>query len=124
MYSVKGDDMNHMMSHKGYYGSVQYSDEDEVFFGKIEFIKALVNYEGTSIESLKAAFQEAVDDYLQLCGDEGMTPEKPFDGIINIHTKSDLHRKAALYAKNQGVALNDVVTEALDFYLSNIKQVA
>ena len=33
----------------------------KVFFGKIEYIRSLVNYEGTTVENLRCAFEEAVD---------------------------------------------------------------
>lgn len=70
--------MKDMMSYKGYYGSVHYSDDDRVFFGKLEYISGLINYEGTTAEGLKLYFEEAVDDYLALCREEGIEPEQPF----------------------------------------------
>jgi predicted HicB family RNase H-like nuclease len=110
--------MKDMMSYKRYYGSVHYSDEDRVFHGKIEFVRSLVSYEGSDVESLRKAFEEAVDDYLDLCTKEGKNPEKPFKGSFNVRTGSDLHRKAALFAKARGTTLNTVVTEALEKYIS------
>lgn len=68
-------DMN-TMTYKGYLGSVNYSDKDQVFFGKIEGINGLVNFEGESVKELTAAFHEAVDDYLAYCEDEGIEPDK------------------------------------------------
>lgn len=47
--------MKDMMSYKGYYGSVHYSDEDRVFHGKIEFVRSLVSYEGGDVEGLRKA---------------------------------------------------------------------
>ncbi len=111
--------MKDMMSYKGYYGSVHYSDEDRIFHGKIEFIRSLVNYEGNDVESLRAAFIEAVDDYLELCTEEGKKPDKPFKGSFNVRTGSDLHRKAVLYARAKGTNLNKIVSEALEKYLSS-----
>ncbi len=112
--------MKDMIQYKGYYGSVHYSDDDQVFYGKIEYIKSLVNYEGTDAISLKNAFEEAVDDYLELCKAENLKPDKSFRGSFNVRTGSDLHRKASLYAKEKGLNLNSVVTEALEEYLAHI----
>ena len=112
--------MKDMMRYKGYLGSVHYSDDDQIFYGKIEFIRSLVNYEGTDVTNLKAAFVEAVDDYVDLCKKEKTEPEQPFKGSFNVRTGSDLHRKAAIFAKEKGLNLNTVVTEALEQYLSNI----
>ena len=39
------------MTYKGYLGSVNYSDKDQVFFGKIEGINGLVNFEGESLNN-------------------------------------------------------------------------
>lgn len=51
------------MTYKGYLGSVAYSEKDQVFFGKVEGINGLVNFEGESVKELTEAFHEAVDDY-------------------------------------------------------------
>jgi len=83
-----------------------------------EFIKGLVNYEGTDVQSLRSSFEDAVDDYLEMCKAEGMEPEKSFRGSFNVRTGSELHRKATLFAKEKGVNLNKVITDALDQYLS------
>ena len=109
--------MKDMMTYKDYMGSVHYSDEDRVFYGKIEFIRSLISYEGTDVDSLRQAFEEAVDDYLELCVEEGREPERPFKGSFNVRTGSDLHRRAATLAREKGVNLNKLVTEALESYL-------
>jgi predicted HicB family RNase H-like nuclease len=66
------------LTYNGYTGSVEFSEEDNVFFGKLEGINALVNYEGESVSELKNAFKEAVTDYLEFCKAESITPEKKF----------------------------------------------
>ena len=58
------------MTYKGYLGSVAYNEKDQVFFGKIEGINGLVNYEGESVKEITEAFHEAVDDYLAFCKDD------------------------------------------------------
>jgi predicted HicB family RNase H-like nuclease len=69
-----------MLEYKGYFGSVEYNDDDEIFHGRLEFIRDLVAYEGDDAKSLKRAFQEAVDDYLELCATEGRKPDVPLKG--------------------------------------------
>ena len=113
--------MKDLIQYKGYYGSVHYSDVDQVLFGKIEYIRSLINYEGTDAASIKQTFEEAVDDYLELCQNEGLEPDQSFRGSFNVRTGSDLHRKAVFYAKEKGMNLNNVVSEALEEYLSHLK---
>jgi len=49
--------MKDLMKYKDYFGTVHYSDEDEVFYGKLAFIRSLVTYEGTDVKSLKEALR-------------------------------------------------------------------
>ena len=54
------------LKYKGFIGSVDFSEEDKVFFGKIENIDGLVNYEGNNLTEVEKAFHETVDDYLEI----------------------------------------------------------
>lgn len=72
------------LKHKGYVGSSNISLEDNCLYGKIEFINDLVTYEGQTPEELKAAFIEAVDDYIETCKELEQAPEKPFKGSFNV----------------------------------------
>lgn len=109
--------MNDMMYYKDYVGSVHYSDEDKIFYGKVEYIRSLISFEGEDVPSLRANFEEAIEDYLALCDQKGIEPEKPFKGSFNVRVGSQLHRQAVLFAQQQGLNLNKLVTDALEAYL-------
>lgn len=106
--------MKDMMEHKGYYGSVSYDDDDRIFYGKLEFIPGLISYEGGDVASLRAAFEEAVEDYLELCRESGKEPARPLKGSFNVRVGEDLHRKAVLAARKRSLSLNAFVIEALE----------
>ena len=101
------------LKYKGYIGSVAYSEPDKVFFGKLEGIDDLVNYEGESVSELTAAFQEAVEDYLAFCEGEGVKPEKSYSGSFNVRISPDTHRSIARLASEAGVSINSFVKQAL-----------
>lgn len=105
--------MNGMLEYRGYLGSILYSEEDEAFHGRLEFIRDLVTYEGKNAESLKRAFRDAVEDYIRLCGEQGRQPDVPLKGSFNVRPGPELHRRAMLYAYRKGISLNAVVTDAL-----------
>ena len=105
--------MSDMLEYRGYLGSVRYSDEDEVLHGRLEFIRDLVTYEGQDARSLKRAFREAVDDYLDMCEANRRKPDVPLKGSFNVRPGRELHRRAMLYARREGMSLNAVVTGAL-----------
>jgi len=68
--------MKNMLSHKGYFGSVEFSDEDGVLHGNIIGINDHITYEGDSVNSLRQDFASAVDEYLCVCEALGKEPEK------------------------------------------------
>ena len=103
-----------MLNYKGFIGSVAFSEEDNVFFGKIEGIDGLVNFEGSSVEELKEAFHEAVDDYVAYCKEEGINPQKSYSGMLNIKIAPDTHRQIAILAHKAGVSINAFVNQALN----------
>ncbi len=71
--------MKDTIEYKGFVGSVHFSSEDSVIYGKIEGINDLVTFEGDSVESIKIAFEEAVDDYTSLCKNLDKNPVKNFE---------------------------------------------
>lgn len=102
-----------VMSHKGYLARVEYDPEDELFVGRIAGINDVVGFHGDSVASLKAAFAEAVEDYLATCAGIGRPPEKPYSGRVMFRVAPEVHAKAALAASLQGKSLNQWAGEAL-----------
>lgn len=105
--------MKDMMLYKGYYGSAHFDSEDLIFYGKMEFLRAVVSYESRDAKGLYQAFKEAVDDYLAMCQTQKMEPETPFKGSLNIRLGSKLHREIAIAAALQHMTINKFITNAL-----------
>ena len=102
------------MNYKGYLGSVAFSEQDGVFYGKVEGINGLVNFEGESVKELTAAFHEAVDDYLAYCEDEGIEPDKSYTGVLNVRLTPAIHRKIAMLALQEGISINAFIRNAVE----------
>lgn len=109
------------MKYKGYYGTVNFSAEDKIFYGKLEFINSAVMFEGTDVKSLEKDFKAAVNEYIELCKEQEIEPQKPFKGSFNVRTGTELHRKAVIHAIENNKNLNTLVTEALENYLEHKK---
>lgn len=105
--------MSNTLQYKGYTGSVEFSEEDECLFGKVLGVRALISYEGMSVQELKKDFMDSIDDYLAMCEQEGMTPEKSYKGSFNVRVSPDIHRDAAICAAESGLSLNSFVAQAL-----------
>ncbi|MDX9784622.1 MAG: type II toxin-antitoxin system HicB family antitoxin [Spirochaetia bacterium] len=95
-------------------GSVHYCAEDEVFYGKIEGIEDLVSFEAKSVDALKTAFQESVEDYLDICERNNKNAEKSYKGSFNVRIPPELHKKAKRMAVKMGLSLNQFVQKVLE----------
>ncbi|MCD7732019.1 MAG: type II toxin-antitoxin system HicB family antitoxin [Oscillospiraceae bacterium] len=109
--------MSNTMKYKDYVGSVEFSESDGVFFGKVMGIKALISYEGETAKDLVEDFHGAVDDYLALCEEQGVNPEKAYKGSFNVRISPELHRNAAIYAAAHNMSLNSFVETAVNHEL-------
>ena len=78
----------------------------------------LISYEGESAKELIQDFHEAVDDYLELCAEKRIEPEKAYKGSFNVRISPDLHRSIAIHAIQDGITLNKYVEEALQNAIS------
>ena len=114
--------MKDVIIYKDYVGSVRYSADDEVFFGKIEGIDDLVIFEGQSVPQLKEAFHEAVHDYIEIANANGKKPEKTYRGSLNIRLKPEVHKKANRLALMSGKTLNQFINEAVEHEIGNSKE--
>jgi len=104
------------LEYKGYHGNVEYSASDHCFYGKVLGIRALVTYEGSDIDSIEQEFQTSVNEYLDLCAQEGATPEKEYSGLFQVRVSPEVHRELVIKAEASGKKLNTVVAEALEHY--------
>ncbi len=102
-----------VMNYKGYCACIEYSDEDACLVGHIAGIRDVVGFHGDSVEELKTAFHEAVDDYLATCEKLQRSPQRPYSGKVMLRIDPGIHAKAAMLAKAEGKSLNVWAQEAL-----------
>ena len=69
-----------VLSYKNYKGTIEHSEEDKCFFGKVLGLRSLLSYEGNSTEELSKNFEKAIDVYLEECKNNGVEPEQPIYG--------------------------------------------
>lgn len=102
------------LKYKDFIGTVAFSEEDGVFFGKIEGIDGLVNFEGESVEQLVSAFHEALDDYLIYCKENEIEPHKSYSGSLNVRLTPEIHNRVAVLAKQAGISINAFIRAAVE----------
>lgn len=111
--------MSNLLHYKGYFGTVEYSSQDDCLFGKVLGLSSLYLYEGTTVTELKSNFEEMVDSYILDCQSKGKEPEKPYKGSFNVRVTPEVHKAAALYAIENGITLNSLVERSLISFIDS-----
>jgi predicted HicB family RNase H-like nuclease len=101
------------MNYKGYAARIEYSDEDGCFIGHIAGIKDVIGFHAESVNELRMAFEEAVDDYLATCEKVGRAPQKPYSGKLMLRVPPEVHARAAMMAEAHGMSINQWAADVL-----------
>ena len=67
-----------MMKYKGYFADIAYDDKAKIFHGEVIGLKDIITFQGKSVDELKKAFQDSINDYLVWCDERGEQPEKTY----------------------------------------------
>ncbi len=114
---------NKLLEYKGYYVSINVSVEDECVFGKVEFINDSIVFGADTVTELKATFKAEIDDYLAFCAEVGKQPDKTITGSFNVRIGAELHKKSLIKAKQENIALNDVIKKSVEHYVNALNDV-
>lgn len=106
--------MKNIMEYKGYIGSVEFSEEDLIFFGKVFGIRSLISYEADNAQSLVQDFHDAVDNYLNMCITENITPERAYKGSFNIRILYNFINDLSSVPLSEEISLNQYIQKTLE----------
>lgn len=113
---------SNVMTYRGYSATVEYSDADGCFFGRVLGIRDIVSFEGASVAALRKDFKNAVDDYLKACEEIGKPPERPCSGKLSLRLPVELHRELTTQSEITGESVNNLIVEAVAASYPNGKQ--
>ena len=102
-----------MMEYKGYLSRIEFDDEANIFHGEVINIRDVITFQGKSVDELRKAFEDTVEDYLAFCAERGEEPDKPFSGRFTVRLSPEQHRKVILAAEKAGKDIEMWVEEAL-----------
>jgi predicted HicB family RNase H-like nuclease len=102
------------MTYKGFTGYFDFIPDDDEFHGRVIGIRDVIHFSGRSVEELRQALADSVEDYLDLCAQAGRTPEKPCSGQFRLRLSPEIHRLLAVAARAKGKSLNEFVADAAE----------
>ena len=102
-----------MLTYKGYQGRFDYDPEADIFHGEVLHLRDVITFQGRSIDELKQALADSVEDYLEFCAQKGKIPEKSYSGRFNVRIAPEVHQRIALEAARDGISINSWVARVL-----------
>jgi predicted HicB family RNase H-like nuclease len=102
-----------MIEYKGYFAKVEFDDEANIFHGEVINLRDVITFQGQTVDELREAFGDSIDDYLEFCAERGEEPEKPYSGKFVVRVEPELHKTIAICARKDGKSLNSWVHDAL-----------
>ncbi|MEI2610484.1 MAG: type II toxin-antitoxin system HicB family antitoxin [Candidatus Promineifilaceae bacterium] len=102
------------MEYKGYLAIVEFDDEADLFHGEVINLRDVITFQGKSVDDLRQAFKDSVEDYLDFCASRNEEPEKPFSGKFSVRMDPRLHQRISLHARKARKSLNSWVNDALE----------
>ena len=103
------------LEYKGFWGSIEYSKEDNCLFGKVLGLskEVCITYQGFTAVELYNDFKEGIEHYLESCIIKGKKPVKSFNGILNIFIPAEIHNRMATYTHNNGTSINEFIRNSI-----------
>ena len=102
-----------MLKYKGYTGYVVYDDDARIFHGEVVGLRAVITFQGTTVEEIEQAFKDSIDDYLDWCKVRAKEPEKSHSGKFNLRMPPDVYVKVAAHAAQEGLSMNSYILKRL-----------
>ncbi len=103
-----------MMEYKDYLARVEFDDEANLFHGEVINIRDVITFQGRSVEELRQAFEDSVEEYLTFCAERGEAPEPPFSGRVTLQLSPEGHRRVVLAAEKAGKDVQAWAAEVLE----------
>jgi predicted HicB family RNase H-like nuclease len=102
------------MTHDGYVAAIELDEEAGLFHGEVINTRAVLTFQGRTLNELKAAFADAIADYIDWCRERGKEPERPYSGKFTLRISPELHRRVVAGAARNGKSINTFVAETLE----------
>lgn len=109
------------MTYLGYGAKVTFDADAEVLHGEVIGLRDVITFQAASVEGLRKAFEDSVDDYLAWCAEIGQEPERVYAGRFLLRMDPDLHRDLSFAAERAGVSINAFVVACIEREVGGVR---
>ena len=101
------------MEYNGYHAVVTFDDDVGILHGEVIDTRDVITFQGQSVDELRQAFRDSVEEYLKICAERNREPDKPFSGRVVLRMEPEIHRAEVTAAKTGGISLNSWILNAV-----------
>lgn len=102
------------MKWREYTASIDFDQELRKFHGRVLNANSVISFYGSSVEELEREFEASMLEYMRVCEENGIAPDRPYSGRVNLRVPPDLHRDLAIAAAAEGQSINEWAVKHLD----------
>ncbi len=101
--------MTDTLDYKGYIAIISMDLDLGMFRGEVINTTSHIDFYSDNLSGLKSEFRTSVDEYLTVCEERGISPEKGYSGKFNLRLGPRLHAIASSKAATLGKSLNEFI---------------
>lgn len=105
------------MKYKGYIAEVGIDQENGILYGNVFGARDVISFRGKTPKELINNFHDSINDYLEYCEENNLTPEKPYSGNFNVRIAPSLHKALAEESFKSRNSMNDIVQSAIETFV-------
>lgn len=99
--------MNNILKYKGFTAKIEYSPDDEVFFGRVLNTREVITFEAGNAKDLKKEMSGTIDFYLESSAENKKEVKKNYNGKLLFRLPDDLHESIETAAASAGKSINE-----------------
>ena len=81
--------MNNRMEYKRLAGKISFDAQDKIFYGELIGARTYLSFASKSADAPEKSFHTVIDEYLNFCKAQDITPEKTWKGKLTFRPRSD-----------------------------------
>ena len=110
--SKRADAMTTKLEYKGYVAAVEFDEVEDILHGHVVNSGSypIVTFEAEKPRMLRREFERSIDDYLQWCEQDGVSPVEP-QPEVRIHLSLDLHAAVTKTAASRRMSVDEWIIQ-------------
>jgi predicted HicB family RNase H-like nuclease len=102
----------------GHDAVIFYDPDIDMFRGEFVGLNGGADFYATTVPKLKAEGARSLREFLAICKERSIDPNKKFSGTFNVRVGKQKHQALAIMAAARGVSMNTLIDQAIDHELA------